>query len=86
MAYFENAKKSHPDLHPDDAQAELRFKEVSEAYEVLSDANARTQYDNLGHEGYYSAGQAAGGAGPGAGGTWAGQGGDEFHHAEQFHR
>lgn len=50
-AYRKKAKESHPDLHPDDKASEIRFKEVNEAYEVLSDANKRARYDQFGHEG-----------------------------------
>ncbi|MBE6967111.1 MAG: molecular chaperone DnaJ [Ruminococcaceae bacterium] len=47
-AYRSLAKKYHPDLHPGDAEAEARFKEVNEAYEVLSDADKRAKYDQFG--------------------------------------
>jgi len=50
-AYRKLAMKYHPDRNPDDKAAEGRFKEVSEAYEVLSDAGKRKQYDQFGHEG-----------------------------------
>lgn len=50
-AYRHKAKECHPDLHPDDKAAEERFKEINEAYEVLSDANRRARYDQFGHEG-----------------------------------
>src|SRR6476646_3760809 len=48
-AYRKLARKFHPDLNPNDKAAEARFKEVSEAYEVLSDADQRAKYDRFGH-------------------------------------
>lgn len=48
-AYRQLAKKYHPDMNPGDAEAELKFKEVNEAYEVLSDADKRAKYDRYGH-------------------------------------
>ncbi len=50
-AYRTMAKKYHPDLHPGDAEAEQRFKEISEANEVLSDPEKRARYDQFGHAG-----------------------------------
>ncbi|MBQ5782746.1 MAG: molecular chaperone DnaJ [Oscillospiraceae bacterium] len=50
-AYRKKAKKYHPDLNPGDAQAEKNFKEVNEAYEVLSDADKKQKYDTYGHAG-----------------------------------
>lgn len=47
-AYRKVAKKYHPDLHPDDANAEQHFKEVNEAYEVLSNSEKRKMYDTYG--------------------------------------
>ncbi len=48
-AYRKLAKKYHPDMNPGDAEAEKKFKEASEAYAVLSDADKRRQYDQFGH-------------------------------------
>lgn len=48
-AYKKLAKQYHPDLNPDSKTAEEKFKEVSEAYSVLSDDNARARYDQFGH-------------------------------------
>lgn len=49
-AYRKLAKQYHPDLHPDDPNAENKFKEITEAYEVLTDENKRARYDQFGHE------------------------------------
>ena len=45
-AYRKLAKKYHPDLNPGNAEAEAKFKEAGEAYEVLSDADKRARYDH----------------------------------------
>ena len=61
-AYRKVAKKYHPDMNPGDKEAEAKFKEASEAYAILSDADKRRQYDQFGHAAF------DGGAGGGAGG------------------
>jgi len=48
-AYRTLAKKYHPDLNPGDAEAEKNFKEVNEAYDILSDPDKRAKYDQYGH-------------------------------------
>ncbi len=48
-AYRQLAKKYHPDLNPGDAEAERNFKEVNEAYSILSDAEKKAKYDQFGH-------------------------------------
>ena len=53
-AYRKLAMKYHPDRNPDDAQAAEKFKELSEAYEILSDDNKKQAYDNFGHDGVNS--------------------------------
>ena len=55
-AYRQLALKNHPDKNPGDAEAEKRFKEAAEAYEVLSDQEKRQRYDRYGHAGLEGAG------------------------------
>ena len=61
-AYRSLAKKYHPDMNPGDSEAEAKFKEVNEAYAVLSDAEKKAQYDQFGHAAF-EPGAGAGGAG-----------------------
>ena len=67
-AYRKLAMKYHPDRNPDDKQAEEKFKEIGEAYEVLSDADKRAAYDRLGHDAFKQGGMGGAGAGAGFGG------------------
>ena len=60
-AYRKLAMKYHPDRNPDDAEAEAKFKEASEAYAVLSDEEKRSRYDQYGHAGLNSGGGGFGG-------------------------
>lgn len=59
-AYRRLAMKHHPDRNPGDKEAEARFKEAKEAYEVLTDDNKRAAYDRFGHAGVDAASGAAG--------------------------
>ena len=62
-AYRKLAKKYHPDVNPGDKEAEAKFKEATEAYSVLSDADKRRQYDQFGHAAFEQGGGGAGGYG-----------------------
>src|SRR5215217_400863 len=88
QAYRKLARQYHPDLNPNDKQAETKFKEIGQAYEVLSDADKRKSYDRWGHDfekieqarkagAGTGAPSGAGGSGPfGSGGfTWTNTGG-----------
>lgn len=59
-AYRKKAKECHPDLHPNDKEAEARFKELNEANEVLSDPDKRARYDQFGFDGPDMGGGAGG--------------------------
>lgn len=68
-AYRKLAKANHPDLNPGDKAAEARFKEINEAYEVLSDSTKRSRYDQFGFAGVDPS---YGGGGSGFGGGFSG--------------
>lgn len=70
-AYRKLAMKYHPDKNPGDKEAEAKFKEIGEAYEVLKDADKRAAYDRFGHEAFEQGGMGGGfggGGGQGFGG------------------
>ncbi len=77
-AYRQKVKQYHPDLHPDDKQAEEKFKEVNEAYEVLSDPDKKSRYDQYGHAGVDP------NFGAGGGGFGGGFGGMDFDLGDLF--
>jgi len=60
-AYRKKAIEFHPDKNPDDANAEAKFKEAAEAYEVLSDDNKKARYDQFGHQAFEGGGGFGGG-------------------------
>lgn len=67
-AYRKLAKQYHPDLHPGDKDCEEKFKEIAEAYEVLSDADKKAKYDQYGHAAFDPNSGFGGGAYSGFGG------------------
>ncbi len=73
-AYRRMAMKNHPDRNPDDPEAAERFKEASEAYEVLSDPQKRSAYDQFGHAGVDPSAAGGPGGGPGGPGGFGGGG------------
>ena len=62
-SYRKLAMKHHPDQNPDDPKAEEKFKEIGEAYEVISDEEKRSAYDRYGHAAFKSGGGGGGGRG-----------------------
>ena len=81
-AYRNMAKKCHPDLHPNDKEAEVQFKEITEAYEVLSDPQKKAAYDQYGHAAFEGGAGGFGGGNPFGG--FAGAGGFSDLFEEMF--
>src|SRR6201990_1779464 len=67
VSYRKLAKKHHPDSNHGDAEAEVRFKELNEAYDVLKDGQKRAAYDRFGHAAFEQGGMGGGHPGFGAG-------------------
>ena len=78
-AYRSLAKKYHPDMNPGDKEAEMKFKEANDAYEVLSDSEKRSKYDRFGHAAF----DPSAGGGQGFGG-FGGFGGADFDFGDIF--
>src|SRR3954453_12634700 len=93
QAYRKLARQYHPDLNPNNKQAETRFKEIGQAYEVLSDTDKRKSYDRWGHdfekiEQARKAGAGSGASGAGASGsgpfTWSSSSGGSGFGGSRF--
>jgi len=80
-AFRQQAKKFHPDVNPGNSRAEARFKEINEAYEVLSDSDKKARYDQFGHAGVDPN---FGGGSPFGGGFGGGFGGMDFDLGDIF--
>ena len=80
-AYRSLAKKYHPDMNPGDSEAEVKFKEVNEAYAVLSDSEKRSKYDRFGHSAFDPS---SGNGGYGGFGGFGGFGGADFDFGDIF--
>ncbi len=78
-AYRKAALKYHPDRNPDNKEAEAKFKELSEAYEVLQDEQKRAAYDKFGHSAFENGGNADGGGGFGGFSGFSGDFSDIFN-------
>jgi len=77
-AFKRLAMKFHPDRNPDNKEAEEKFKEAKEAYEILGDAQKRSAYDQFGHAGVDPAGMGGGAGGFGGGASFSDIFGDVF--------
>ena len=77
-AYRKLARKHHPDVNANDKEAEKKFKEISEAYAILSDKKKRSEYDQFGSNPFRGGGGPHPGAGAGFGGAGGGFGGFDF--------
>ena len=82
-AFRQLAKKFHPDVNPGNTRAEARFKEINEAYEVLSDSDKKARYDQFGHAGV-DPNFGGGAGGPFGGGFGGGFGGMDFDLSDIF--